>query len=282
MANEIQVLLHDESHVVLAELARAGGSPGGVRPKVVAFFNPETGLMSTHEGLVPGAQPWLFKFPAKEDPPDSCAMEELYARMSGRCGLGMEPTRFMQMPNGLTSFGTRRFDRDIAGQRIHVHSFSSVLHANFRLPSLGYVELMQATRRLTRDKREIIKALQRCVFNVAMNNRDDHSKNFCFMLNAQNEWVLSPPYDLTYATGLRGEHFMDVGGEGKAPTREHVLKVARAGGLKDSEAGKVIDTILGQLTVDAFRQEAANLPVRISTVDAVARAIEANRARLEK
>lgn len=282
MASEIRILLHDESHAVLAELARAGGSPGGARPKAVAFFNPDTGLMSTHEGRVPGAQSWLFKFPAKEDSADSCAMEELYARMSDRCGMGMEPTQFIQMPDGLTSFGTRRFDRDAAGQRVHVHSFGSVLHADFKLPSLGYVELLQVTRRLTRDNREIIKALQRCVFNVVMNNRDDHGKNISFMLNAQDEWILAPPYDLTYATGHRGEHFMDVGGEGRAPTRAHVLKVAKAGGLKDAEAEEIIDSMLRNLTTAAFRQEAVKLPVSAHSVDVVAKAIETNRLRLEK
>lgn len=282
LASEIRVLLHDESHAVLAELARAGGSPGGARPKAVAFYNPDTEEMSTHEGRVPGAHPWLFKFPAKEDSTFSCAMEELYARMSDRCGLGMEPSKFIQLPSGLTAFGTRRFDRDSAGKRVHVHSLAGVLHANFRLPSVGYIEFMQVTRRLTRDNREIVKALKRCVFNVVMNNRDDHSKNFAFLLNGQNEWRLAPPYDLTYAPGYRGEHFMDVGGEGLAPGRAHILKVARAGGLKDVDAEVVIDSILRTLTVEVFRQEAARLPIPAHAIDNVAKIMEGNRFRLEK
>lgn len=281
MASEIRELLHDDSRAVLAELAVAGGSPGGARPKAVAFYNPKTDQMSTHEGRVPDGHPWLFKFPAKEDTTFSCAMEELYARMSDRCVLGMEPTKLIQLPDGLAAFGTRRFDRDAAGQRIHVHSLAGVLHANFRLPSVGYVEFMQATRRLTRDHQEIVKALQRCIFNVVMNNRDDHSKNFAFTLNEHNEWRLAPPYDLTYAPGYRGEHFMDVGGEGKAPGRAHILKVARAGGMKDAEAEAVVDAMLDQLTVQAFRQEAAQLPIPPSMVDQVAIVIEANRKRLE-
>jgi len=282
MATEIRVLLHDETHTVLAELARAGGSPGGARPKAVAFYDPVTEQMSTHDGRVPGARSWLFKFPAKEDTPYSCAMEELYARMSNRCQLGMEPTKFIQLPYGLTAFGTRRFDRDAEGQRVHVHSLAGVLHANFRIPSVGYVEFMQATRRLTHDHREIVKALQRCVFNVVMNNRDDHSKNFAFLLNEQNEWRLAPPYDLTFAPGYRGEHFMDVAGEGWAPGRPHILKVARAGGLKDAEAEAVMDSMLNTLTIAAFRQEASHLPIPAHTIDEVATVIKGNRLRLEK
>ena len=282
MAGEIRALLHDASHAVLAELARAGGSPGGARPKAVAFYNPDTEQMSTHEGRVPDARPWLFKFPAKDDSMESCAMEELYARMSDRAGLGMEPSKFIQLPYGLTAFGTRRFDRDAAGRRVHVHSMAGMLHTNFRLPTVGYIELMQLTRRVTRDIRQITKALERCVFNVIMNNRDDHSKNLAFMLNEQNEWVLAPPYDLTFAPGFRGEHFMDVAGEGLAPGRAHVLKVALAGGLKGAAAEAVIDTMLGQLTVEALREEAASLPISGHAVDTVAKVIEANRSRLEK
>lgn len=100
-----------------------------------------------------------------------------------------------------------------------------------------------------------------------MNNRDDHSKNLTFMLNAQDEWVLAPPYDLTYAEGSGGEH---------------VLKVAKAGGLKDADAGNVIDEMLSTLTTVALRQEAANLPVPEHKIDAVAKVIEANRQRLVK
>ena len=281
LAAEMRELLADDSHAVLAELARVGGSPGGARPKAVTYFNAGTGAMSTHAHRVAGAAPWLFKFPAKEDASDSCALEEVYARMARRCGLGMEPTTFIAMADGLSAFGSRRFDRTDNGERVHVHSLSSLLHANFRLPSLGYTELLQATRRLTSDQREVTKALQRCVFNVVMNNRDDHAKNFSFMLDADHHWTLAPPYDLTWAPGNRGEHFMDVAGEGKAPRREHVLTVARAGGLKAADAAIVIDSMLDQLTAAALREEAAGLPVRPATIKAVIATIDANRSRIK-
>ncbi|HEV7815700.1 MAG TPA: type II toxin-antitoxin system HipA family toxin [Janthinobacterium sp.] len=280
IASEIRALLYDESHAVLAELARVGGSPGGIRPKAVVYYNPDTNQMSTHDGRVSGGQPWLFKFPAREDAPDSCAMEELYARIAHRCGLGMEPTKFIQLPNGLTAFGSKRFDRDAAGQRVHVHSLAGLLHADFRIPSLGYTEFMQVTRRLTRDKRESIKALQRCVFNVLMNNRDDHAKNLSFLLNKNNDWVLAPPYDLTYCPGSGGEHFMDIAGEGKNPSRADILKLARAGGLTDRDATSVIDEILGLVTDVDFRNLARLLPIENNTVDNVAKIVDANRRRL--
>lgn len=279
LASEIQVLLCDESHAVLAELARAGGSAGGARPKAVVYYNPDTKQMSTQTGRVPGGQPWLIKFPAKGDDSDSCAMEELYARMAHRGGLGMELTEFFRLSNGLTAFGTRRFDRK-DGQRVHVHSLAGVLHANFQIPSLGYGEFLQATRWLTRDIRELKKALQRCVFNVLMHNRDDHAKNLAFLLNERNEWALAPPFDLTYCPGYRGEHFMDVAGEGKQPARAHIFKVARAGGLKDKDAADVIDEMLSMVTDADFKAAASALPIAKQTVTEVAKIIDNNRSRL--
>jgi serine/threonine-protein kinase HipA len=183
LAQEVQAVLTDEGHQVLAELARAGVSPGGARPKANVFFNPTTGQMSTQAGLVPDAEAWLVKFPGDDDEPDSCALEELYALMAHACDLGMTATRHFKLTNGLTAFATARFDRRGA-QRVHVHSLAGLLHANFQEPSVSYEDFFRATRRLTRDQRQLKMAVQRCVFNVLMNNRDDHSKNLSFMMEA--------------------------------------------------------------------------------------------------
>lgn len=279
LAKEIQTLLVDEGHEVLDELARAGGSPGGVRPKALVYYNPGTGQMSTQDGHVLNGQPWLIKFPTKDDKSDSCALEELYARLARKCDLGMGQTQFFQLPDGLTAFGTRRFDRE-HGQRVHVHSLAGMLHVNFQIPSLGYGEFMRATRRLTRDNRELKKGLQRCVFNVLMNNRDDHAKNLAFLLNENKGWGLAPPFDLTFCPGYQGEHFMDVAGEGKRPARAHVLKVAQDGGLKDKDAANIIDEMLSLVTDADFKNAANELPILRKTVTEVAKIIDANRSRL--
>lgn len=50
--------------------------------------------------------------------------------------------------------------------------------------------------------------------NLLVHNRDDHAKNFSFMLH-DNSWKLSPAYDLTYSFGPGGEHSTMYMGEGK-------------------------------------------------------------------
>ncbi|HEY4081577.1 MAG TPA: type II toxin-antitoxin system HipA family toxin [Burkholderiaceae bacterium] len=279
LANEAQAVMTDDGHQVLAELARAGGSPGGARPKATVFFNPTSGLMSTRKGPVQEAQAWLVKFPGTDDEADSCALEELYARMARHCQLGMEETRFFELQGGRSAFGTKRFDRR-GDARVHMHSLAGLLHADFQEPSVSYEDFFRVTRRMTRDQRQLKKAVQRCAFNVLMNNRDDHAKNLAFMWEADGSWHLAPPYDLTYCAGYQGEHFMDVAGEGRAPTRQHILQAAQAAGLPRPVAEEAIDEVAQPASTRKLRALAKNLPIRAATLDKVAEALKAHRKRL--
>lgn len=279
LAQEVQAVQVDDSHEVLAELARAGASSAGARPKALVYFNPNTGQMSTQSSAVPKGEAWLVKFPGSDDAPDCSAVEELYAQVANRCGLEMTATQFFELPGGRTAFATKRFDRR-GEQRVHVHSLAGLLHANFQVPSVSYEDFFRVTRRLTRDQRELKKAVHRCVFNILMNNRDDHAKNLSFLLEADGSWRLAPPYDLTYCPGYKGEHFMDVAGVGAAPERADVVKCAKAAGLPVAVAEQAIDELLEIATPELLLDLAKMLPLRSETVRTVHRAVQFNYARL--
>ena len=71
-------------------------------------------------------------------------------------------------------------------------------------------------------------------FNVFAHNRDDHSKNFSWLYNYEKrEWHLAPAYDLTYSNSIGGEHATTVDGEGKNPSFDNLLSVAKKNGLKE-------------------------------------------------
>ena len=99
---------------------------------------------------------------------------------------------------------------------------------------------------------------------------------------ADGRWRLAPPYDLTHCPGYRGEHFMDVAGEGKAPTRAHVLAAAQKAGLAPTVAKRVIDEVLECLTPSVVLAHAKALPLARSTVTTVHRVMSANHVRLAK
>lgn len=73
---------------------------------------------------------------------------------------------------------------------------------------------------------------------------------------------------------------MDMAGEGKNPTRAHVLKVAQAGGLNEKDAEDLIDEMLDLITDAALKVAASELPVLKKTMAVVAKDIDANRLRL--
>jgi serine/threonine-protein kinase HipA len=47
------------------------------------------------------------------------------------------------------------------------------------------------------------------LFNAVFGNRDDHSKNFSFLMNSKGKWAFAPAYDLTYTSN--GYHQMLLG-----------------------------------------------------------------------
>ena len=116
-------------------------------------------------------------------------------------------------------------------------SVSGLLETSHRIPNLDYNILMKLTLELTKNYGEIEKMFRLMCFNVFTHNRDDHSKNFSFVYDAG--WKLSPAYDLTYSDSINGEHATTINGEGKNPTKEDLLAVAKEIGMSHNIAQKI-------------------------------------------
>lgn len=97
-----------------------------------------------------------------------------------------------------------------------------------------------------------------------------------------DEGHLAPPYDLTYCPGYQGEHFMDVAGQGRDPTRQDVLKAAQVTGLARSVVESAIDEILAVVTPTALLERAEGLALHKSTVNTVHQALHTNLVRLSR
>ena len=245
LARQAQAVFAGETADVLPELLAAGGSPGGARPKVLVGWNPDTDEIISGEADLPdGYEHWIVKFCAREDTDDAGLVEYAYSKMARWAGLEMPATRLFETRDGERYFGVKRFDRAEGNRRRHVHTFGNLIHADFRLPSCDYADLLKATTILTRDRREVISAFRLAAFNVRAHNRDDHAKNFAFMLDDETGlWRLSPAYDLTFALGPGGEHTTTVVGEGKAPAGEHLLGLAAEFDIDQAEARAVLDQV---------------------------------------
>jgi serine/threonine-protein kinase HipA len=99
-------------------------------------------------------------------------------------------------------------------------------------------------------------------------------------LGRDRMWRLAPCYDLTFNRGPGGEHQMDVCGEGRNITREHMLQLAKQRGLRPRATAPAPDRFLEHTGL--FRRLAADSRIRAATVQAIAAAIEANRDRLAR
>lgn len=225
LARQTQDVLDGQADDVLAELIALNGSSAGARPKALIGYNPATGAIIHGKAIFPeGFDPWLVKFSNTQDGPDAGAIEYVYALMAKAAGVEMTETHLFPAKKGAGYFATRRFDRDGAS-RLHTHTASGILHADHRTPSLDYQDLLALSAIMTRDLREAEKMFRLAVFNVLAHNRDDHAKNFTFLMNTQGEWRLSPAYDLTFSGGPGGEQTTMVMGEGKIPGVSHLTRL---------------------------------------------------------
>lgn len=148
LAREVRTVIAGRDSDVLRELAIAGGSPHGARPKALVNYVPSSGMVST--GPLPDSAPWLVKFQAQDEHKEACAVEYAYAELARKCGLDVPDTRYFDLDTKLACFGIARFDRE-DGQRVPIHTLAGLLHANFRIPSsVDYTTFLRATRMLTR------------------------------------------------------------------------------------------------------------------------------------
>ena len=221
LAQECSKILESQNSDNLDELFILGGSSGGARPKILTSIDNED---------------WIIKFPSSSDSKNIGEKEYQYSLCAKDCGINMTETRLF--PSKICSgyFGIKRFDRK-NGKKIHMISASGLLETSHRLPNLDYNTLMKLTLELTRNYQDIEQLFRLMCFNVFAHNRDDHSKNFSFLFDdTKKEWCLSPAYDLTYSFSFNGEHATTINGEGKNPTLDDILAVAKNIGLKEKFA----------------------------------------------
>lgn len=228
LARECSKILESQNSENLDELFQLGGSSGGARPKILTSINNED---------------WIIKFPSSSDPKNIGEKEYQYSLCAKDCGISITETRLF--PSKICSgyFGIKRFDRK-NGKKVHMVSVSGLLETSHRLPNLDYNILMKLTLELTRNYQDVEQLFRLMCFNVFANNRDDHSKNFSFLYDdTKNEWHLSPAYDLTYSFSFNGEHATTINGEGKNPTLEDILAIAKNIGLKEKFAKDIATDI---------------------------------------
>lgn len=216
------ILADIESGSEIDSLMTLNGSSGGARPKIVCLVTSDHKQLRQGTMIEDGANPWIIKFRSSADAAVSGAMEYAVSLLAKSVGIDMPETHLFPSKRCPGWFGIRRFDRNEKG-KLHMATAAGLLHCNFRYPCLDYSSLMQLALRLA-GAPALVQMLKRAYFNFVIDNRDDHAKNFSFLMNARGEWSLAPAYDLVPSCGS-WEHMTAIAGCGKAPARKLFVKL---------------------------------------------------------
>ena len=199
------------------------GNSGGCRPKC---------LYSDPEGH------WLVKFRHTYDPKDMGLREYETNLMARRCGIDVPDFKLVEGKY----FASKRFDLTPEGERLHVATAGALLNESILHPKADYSTLLQLTGYLTQSPAEVERMFRLMVFNVLIDNRDDHVKNFSF-IHSDGQWHLAPAYDLTASCeGYHGEHATSVNYRGN-PTRADMVATGEGIRIPRRRCQDIIDEI---------------------------------------
>ena len=119
--------------------------------------------------------------------------------MAREAGIAMAES-FLLAEGPRAHFMTKRFDRREHNERLHLQSLCALGHLDFRLARThSYSSYFLTARSLGLGASDFAQMFRRVVFNVMGVNRDDHTKNFAFLLPENAAWELAPAFDVTHS-----------------------------------------------------------------------------------
>ena len=260
-------ILKEDSSKDIEKFLELGGSSAGARPKVMVQINNKNEIISGSQKLQDGYEHYIVKFPSSTDSVDIGKIEYIYSLMAKDAKIEIPEIKLLQGNKG-SYFAIKRFDR-IKDARVHIHSVAGLTHSDFRMPVLDYDDLLNLTLHLTKDINELYKMYRIACFNLFSHNRDDHAKNFSFILDENFTWKLSPAYDLTFSYGPGGEHSTTYLGEGKNPREEHLVKLAKKHNIK--HAKEIIDEV--KFSISKFKEYTNEYDLNMQSVNLIVSSI---------
>jgi len=231
LASSSLEILKGVSEENIETLITNNGSSAGARPKIMVQINENNEIVSGNQKLKDGYEHYMVKFASSTDGVNIGKLEYVYSLMAKDAGIQMTDTKLLHGKNN-SYFAIKRFDRN-KDKRIHMHSLAGMVHSDFRMPTVDYDDILALTLHLTKDINEVINVYKLAVFNLLTHNRDDHAKNFSFLLDYENNWKCSPAYDLTFSFGPGGEHSTTYLNEGKNPKIGHLEELGSKHKIKD-------------------------------------------------
>lgn len=202
-------------------LISPGVTLGGARPKALLDI---------------AGEQWVIKFDDGE-PTDTPLIEHASMLLAKKANIRVASTRAVRLIHGHAVI-IQRFDRE-NGARLHCLSACVALRA--AAERFGYPELAQLLRRRgvvegDQNVRDMHELFRRMVFNILIDNTDDHEKNHALIVTDAQQYRLSPAYDVLPSGQALGFQQMRVGEEEADSTLANALSMAQLFALKKDAA----------------------------------------------
>jgi serine/threonine-protein kinase HipA len=238
-------------------LITPGATMGGARPK---------GLID-----IEGHQ-WVIKF-SDGDPADTPLIEHASMTLAQKAGIRTAQTMPVRLTHG-HAVAISRFDRRGA---LRLHSLSAGTALRAAGERFGYPELAQLLRRrgvtdgdaYVAQMRELFR---RMVFNILIDNTDDHEKNHALLMTDAQQYELSPAFDVLPSGQALGFQQMRVGEQEADSTIANALSMSAMYGLTKNEAVKEAEAVAR--VVDGWKQHFTASGVTSGDIDLYAEQID--------
>lgn len=209
-------------------LVAPGVSLGGARPKALVNIDGEQ---------------WVIKFSAGE-PTDTPLIEHASMTLASKAKINVAQTMPVRIDVG-HAVAIKRFDR-ARGARLH----SLTAHVALRAAAerFGYPELAQLLRRrgVTQGDRYVKhmrELFRRMVFNILIDNTDDHEKNHALLMTDAQQYELAPAYDVLPSGQALGFQQMRIGEAEADSTLDNALSMSRLFALDRKQASAEVRNV---------------------------------------
>lgn len=252
-----KVLDNEPVPPALKRLITPGVTLGGARPKALLDIQGE---------------PWIVKF-SDGDPTDAPLVEHAAMSLAKQAKIRVARSRPIRLTFG-HAVAIQRFDRT-RDQRRHALTANVALKAAGE--SFGYPELAQLLRRRgvvagDQNAREMRELFRRMVYNILIDNTDDHEKNHALLVTDAATYELSPAYDVLPSGQALGYQQMRVGEREADSTLTNALTMCDQFGLKPAAAKRQI-AVVAQ-AVARWREHFAGVGVSARDLELLAEQID--------
>ena len=240
-----------------------GSSAGGAKPKCLIQID---------------GQEWIAKFQPGNEPLNKPAIEHGTLELANACGIPVPESRLINLPDNKQALLVKRFDRD-KKKPLHYMSGQTLCGVLFNdtgqviNDTRSYLVLADTLSKISADPQtDRVDLFRRVVFNILVNNHDDHVKNHGVIRSLQGQWKLSPAFDLVAGEGGSRDLAMVIGPGGSKATLDNLLKSVDSFGLTRLEAINEITAMVA--CIQSWKRLFEESGVTINTINEIAWAIQ--------